>query len=165
MLTLGPFLVAKDGTLCPRANGIRPVLRFAWRGRGCVAEVTPQGLRLTALVGRIPSTIERRGNRIAVMQAVSAMRGGPSRGLSVHLLPDHRLLLRRQACAASDGAPPDSAPPDSAPPEASPLVATSLVTEMVRFVFALDPFLDQLDAAGAPAPMTMRSGAMESLRA
>lgn len=155
MLTLGPFLVAKDGTLCPRANGIRPLLRFAWRGRGCVAEVTPQGLRLTALVGRIPSTIERQGNRMAVMRAVAAMRGGPSRGVSFHLLPDHRLLLRRQ----------DPAPPDASPPGASPLAATSLVTEMVRFVFALDPFLDQLDAVGAPAPVMMPSGAMESLRA
>lgn len=150
MLTLGPFLVAKDGTLCPRANGIRPLLRFAWRGRGCVAEVTPQGLRLTALVGRIPSTIERQGNRMAVMRAVAAMRGGPSRGLSFHILPDHRLLLRRQ---------------DSAPPDATPLAATGLVTEMVRFVFALDPFLDQLDAVGAPSPVMMPSGAMESLRA
>jgi hypothetical protein len=134
MLTLGPFLVARDGTLCPRAPGIRPQLRFAWRARPCAAELTPDGLRLTALVGRIPSTIERGADRGAVVRAVAGLRESLPRGLSFHLAPDHRLLLRRQGMGQPPGA---------------PLAASLLVAEMVRFALALDPCLDRMEAAGA----------------
>jgi hypothetical protein len=149
MMTLGPFLVAQDGTLSPRAPGLRPLMRFAWRGRLCAAEVTDGGLRLTALVGRIPSTIERHADRGAVVRAVGGLRDNLPRGLSFHLLPDHRLLLRRQGVPRPPGA---------------PLAATVLVSELVRFVLALDPCLDQLEAAGAMAA-PMPAAMLERVRA
>ena len=142
MMTLGPFSVAQDGTLSPRAPGIRPLLRYAWRGRACAAEVTAAGLRLTALAGRIPSTSERHADRGAVVAAVSAVRERLPAGVTLHLMPDHRLLLRREAAAARE-------------PQ---LGAMALLTEMVGFALAVDPCLDRLEQAGAGAIAPPRSG-------
>ncbi len=136
MLTLGPFSVAKDGTLSPRAPGVRPVVRYAWRGRAFAAEVMEDDLLLTALAGRIPSTVERHADRAAVVRALTRLRDELPPGLSLHLMPDHRLLLRRRRHRAPPGA---------------PLAALSLVTELVSFALALDPYLDQLEDAGARA--------------
>jgi len=136
MMTLGPFNVANDGTLSPRAPGIRPVVRYTWRGRACAAELTQAGLRMTALAGRIPSTVELHADRRAVVSALTRLRDELPPGLSLHLLPDHRLLLRRHGQWRSPG---------------TPLAALALVTEMVGFALALDPYLDQLEEAGAGA--------------
>lgn len=136
MMTLGPFSVAKDGTLSPRAPGVRPVVRYVWRGRACAAEVTRDGLLLTALAGRIPSTVERHADRAAVVGALSRLRQELPQGLNLHLMPDHRLLLRRQG---------------QRPPPGAPLAALALVTEMVCFALSLDPYLDRLEEAGARA--------------
>jgi hypothetical protein len=59
-LTLGPFAVHPDGILRPRAPALRPALRFAWRGRPCEAAMhgPEEGLRITAIAARVPSTAE-----------------------------------------------------------------------------------------------------------
>ena len=133
MLNLGPFLVSADGALSPRAPGLRPVVRYAWRGRACAAEVTAQGLRLLAFAGRIPSTAGRGGtDRRAVVQALDAMRRGLAAGLRLHLLADHRVVLRAEEVQ-----------------EEQPVGARALVGGMVRFALAMDPLLDQLEAMGA----------------
>lgn len=132
MLILGPFHVATDGTLTPRKPGLRPVVRYAWRGRECAAEVTDGGLRLVAMAGRLPSTAKAGTDRGAVVRAVNDMRGDLPPGLRLHLLADHRVVLRGEA-----------------PPGEQPVAAHGLVEGMVRFALSLDPLLDRLEAAGA----------------
>lgn len=136
MLNLGPFKVSPDGALVPRASGLRPVVRYAWRGRVCAAEVTGRGLRLVALAGRIPSTVRPRGQggveRGAAVQAVAAMRQRLPEGMRLHLLADHRVVLRSEDRL-----------------DEQPVRANALVGGMVRFALSMDPLLDELDRVGA----------------
>lgn len=132
MLNLGPFQVSPDGALAPRAPGLRPVVRYAWRGRACAAEVTDAGLRLVALAGRIPSTARPGVDRRAVLSAVNTMRASLPPGLRLHLLADHRVVLRAEDAVAE-----------------RPVRAHALVAGMVSFAFSLDGLLDELDAMGA----------------
>lgn len=140
MLNLGPFQVSSDGALAPRAPGLRPVVRYAWRGRACAAEVTDVGLRLVALAGRIPSTARSGVDRRAVVAAVGAMRGNLPTGLRLHLLADHRVVLRAEDVVAE-----------------RPVRAHALVAGMVRFALAMDGLLDQLDALGAGLDQPIRA--------
>jgi hypothetical protein len=146
MLTLGPFQVSPDGALAPRAPGLRPVVRYAWRGRACAAEVTEMGWRLVAVAGRIPSTARQGVDRRAVVTAVGAMRGNLPPGLRLHLLADHRVVLRAEDAMAE-----------------RPVRAHALVAGMVRFALLLDGVLDELDALGAgldqPVRMSTRAPA------
>jgi hypothetical protein len=129
-LTLGPFAVAQDGTLSPRAPDLRPALSFAWRGRRCEAEWDHAGaLRLRAFAGRIPSTADRGSSRRQAFAAAATLPPELPEGWKLRLTPDHRLTVEAEA----------------------PLRATAveLLGEMVRFALALDPWLDRLEAAGA----------------
>jgi len=132
MLTLGPFHVTTDGALSPRKPGLRPVVRYAWRGRVCAAEVTGQGMRLVALAGRIPSTARRGVDRQAVVATLRQLRGNLPGGLRLHLLADHRVVLRGEDVM-----------------QPGPVGAQELIGGMVRFALSMDPLLDQLDAVGA----------------
>lgn len=133
-LPLGPFAVGPDGVLHLRHAEARPAMRFAWRGRGCEAELLPDrgALRLAAVAARIPSTAEPGADRA---RAFAALSGLPPPGLPggggwrLRLLPDHRVRVEAQA--------------------ALPGPATAMVAAMVRFALALDPYLDRLEAAGA----------------
>lgn len=129
MLTLGPFAVARDGTLSPRAPGLTPALRFCWRGRRCEAEWREDGLRLRAIAGRIPSSAERGRNRRAAFAAAAQLPPQLPPGWTLRLTPDHRLAVEAKAPARG--------------------TAVGLLGEMVRFALALDPWLDRLEAAGA----------------
>lgn len=129
MMMLGPFKIAPDGRLQPREPAMRPVVRYGWRGRPCAAELAGDVLRLVSVVGRIPSTAERGRDRAATVQALVALRHRMPQGVELRLLPDHRVVLRRQA-RRPDG-------------------AIQLVSEMTRFALALDPALEELAAAGA----------------
>lgn len=131
MITLGPFAVARDGTLSPRSPGLRPELRFAWRGRSCEALVTEGGLRLRAMAGRIPSTAERNADRAGTLRAVAALPVELPRGWQLRLTADHRLALEMEV-----------------PPRGT---AVAMLGEMVRFALAMDPYLDRLEAVGAGA--------------
>lgn len=132
MMTLGPFAVAPDGTLSPRAAGLSPALRFAWRDRICEAVVMERGVKLRAIAGRIPSTAERGVDRHGTMRAVAGMSADMPRGWHLRLMADHRLAIET----------------DTPPRE----TAVALLGELVRFALALDPYLDQLEAAGAARP-------------
>jgi hypothetical protein len=129
MMTLGPFAVAPDGTLSPRAPGLSPAIRFAWRGRACEALMQEEGLRLRAIAGRIPSTAEPGADRHFTARAVADMPAGMPHGWRVRLTADHRVAFEVQA------------PPRS--------TAVGVLGEMVRFALALDPYLDRLEGVGA----------------
>jgi len=129
-LILGPFAVARDGALLPREPLSPPALRFIWRGRRCEAAVAADGVRLAAIAGRIPSTAEPAADRATAFEAVATLPGALPPGWRLRLLPDHRIRLE-----ASDSW--------TAP------TATTVIAAMVRFVLALDPYLDRLDCASA----------------
>jgi hypothetical protein len=128
MLTLGPFAIAPDGSLTPRAPGVRPALRFAWRGRRCEAEMLEDGLRLRARTGRIPSSAERGRSRRHAFAAATALPPELPAGWTLRLTPDHHLEMEAEAPLSG--------------------TAVELVSEMVRFGFALDPWIDRLEAGG-----------------
>jgi hypothetical protein len=134
MLPFGPFEVSRDGSLRLRDPQLRPVLRYRWRGLSCLAEVTPQQLRLIALVGRIPSTAERGADRGFAVRALVRLRAEVPAPLELRVLPDHRVVLRRQA--------------------SPPAGMLDLITEMTRFALALDPFVEPLaESMSLPQPM------------
>ena len=129
MIILGPFAVAPDGTLSPRAPGLSPAIRFAWRGRACEALMQEGGLRLRAIAGRIPSTAEPGADRHFTARAVAEMPAEMPEGWRLRLTADHRVAVETQAELQT--------------------TAVSLVGEMVRFALALDPYLDRLEGVGA----------------
>ena len=145
LLTLGPFAVDRDGTLQPREPGLRPAMRFAWRGRWCEASLSHESVQLAALAARIPSTAEAGADRSQAFEAIAALPDSLPPGWRARLLPDHRLLL------------------ESSAPLQEPPTATELVAAMVRFALALDPYLDRLETAcgtpggpaGGPSPGTL----------
>ena len=128
-LTLGPFAVDRDGTLKPREPGLRPAMRFAWRGRWCEAALAEEEVQLATLAGRIPSTAEAGADRPSAFEAFAALPGSLPPGWRARLLPDHRLRLEASA------------------PLPEPPTVTELVAAMVRFALALDPYLDRLETA------------------
>jgi len=133
-IRLGPFDVTPEGVLTPRAAQDPPALRFAWRGRACLAELGPSGLRIAADAGRIPSSADPAADRRRAFAAAAGLPDSLPEGWRARLMPDHRIRLETSA-------------PLPAPPGASALVAA-----LVRFVLALDPHLDRLEAEGAERP-------------
>ena len=95
-------------------------------------------MRLAADAARIPSTAEPGSDRRRAFAALARLPSTLPEGWQARLTPDHRIRL--EACA----------------PLASPANATALVSAMVRFALALDPYLDSLETDGAraasPAP-------------
>src|SRR3954470_20922110 len=116
-LILGPFAVARDGALRPREPGPPPALRFSWRGRRCEAAVSPDGVQLAAIAGRIPSTAEPGADRAAAFETVTTLPACLPPGWRLRLLPDHRIRL------------------EAADRQAVP-TATSVIAAMVRFALA-----------------------------
>ncbi len=130
-ITLGPFAVAPDGALTARAAPCGAALRFAWRGRHCRAEFGEGAMRLAADAARIPSTAEPGSDRRRAFEALARLPAMLPEGWQARLMPDHRIRLEASA------------------PLASPASATALVSAMVRFALALDPYLDSLETEGA----------------
>jgi len=129
-LTLGPFAVDPDGILRPLQPGAPPALHFAWRGRACDAELDGTSLRLASAAARIPSSAEPGADRSRAFAELAGLPALLPQGWTVKLLPDHRVQLQSEATLAT------------------PPTATSLITAMVRFALALDPYLDRLKEAG-----------------
>jgi len=129
-LLIGPFAVAEDGAIGPASPELRPVLRFAWRGHLCEAAVGHRRLTLRAWTGRIPSTAEPDACRASAFAAISEVARELPAGWAARLAPDHRVRVET----------------DRTLPGA--VSAVALVSEMVRFALAIEPYLDRLDAAG-----------------
>ena len=130
-IELGPFAVAPDGALTPRSMPEPPALRFAWRGRTCQAHFDPGWIRLETDAARIPSTAERPYDRPRAFAAVAGLPHNLPDGWQARLLPDHRIRI------------------EAAAPMDCPSNVIELVSAMVRFALALDPYLDRLEAEGA----------------
>jgi len=133
-ITLGPFSIDEEGALSPRSKERRPALHFAWRGRRCEAEVGDAGVTLAAFAARIPSTADPGADRERAFAAVAMLPRDLPPGWRLCLTADHR--IRVETATQLPSAP----------------TATTLVTAMVRFALALDPYLDTLEAGGAGAP-------------
>lgn len=132
----GPFLVAKDGVL----TALRPPeLRFAWRGRDCAAVLAEGQMTLSAEVGAVPYTVELATARPGAFAELGALPDQLPQGWRVRLLPDHRVKLES---AVSIGV---------------ATTATTLLTAMVGFALALDPYLDRLELAGVGSPGSVRT--------
>jgi hypothetical protein len=132
-LTLGPFAVQPDGVLRPRAAAPRPALRFAWRGRPFEAAMDgeEEGLRITAIAARVPSTAEHGpDHRRGTLAALADLPPSLPAGWRLALTPDHRVRLEAPAPLEA-GCPP---------------TAVALIAAMVRFCLAVDPYLDRLEA-------------------
>jgi hypothetical protein len=125
----GPFMVKPDGELWvepPRA----PTLSFAWRGHACAARIADGMVWLSADAGMVPYTAERPADRAAVLAAIGSMPEELPEGWRLCLLPDHRLRL------------------EAAQKISAPVTAIGLVSALVGFALALDPYLDRLESAG-----------------
>ncbi|WP_439596204.1 hypothetical protein [Falsiroseomonas sp.] len=123
----GPFLVALDGSLSAIKDH---ALRFAWRGRGCEASLVDGQINLAAQAGWVPYTAERPEARSGAFAALEEMPGELPQGWRLRLMPDHKVRL--EAAVDLHGA----------------ITATTLVSAMVGFALALDPYLDRLESAG-----------------
>ncbi|MDP3417023.1 hypothetical protein [Falsiroseomonas sp.] len=126
----GPFLVGNDGSLRPVRDA---AMRFAWRGRGCVATLSDGQISLAAQAGAVPYTAEQPGARPGAFAALGAMPGELPQGWRLRLMPDHRVRLEVDVDLEGD------------------TTAIALVSAMVRFALALDPYLDRLELAGLAA--------------
>lgn len=89
--------------------------------------MAPDGVRLAAIAGRIPSTAEPEADRDAAFAALASLPRHLPPGWRLRLLPDHRIRLEAEAAAAP--------------------TATGVIAAMVRFALALDPHLDRLEQA------------------
>jgi hypothetical protein len=139
-ITLGPIVVdVSGGTLAVREPGQRLEVHFAWRGRPCQAELDTDGMRLAAIAARIPSTADPEANRPGTMEAVADLPLEMPEGWRMCLLPDHRIRVETDE------------------PLDSPPTAVGLLSRMVRFALALDPYLDRLEAAGTEPPGNVKS--------
>lgn len=129
-LTLGPFRVDPDGILHPRASGLRPAIRFAWRGRTCDAALDGTALRIGSVAARVPSTADPGADRQRAFDALATLPRQLPGNWRLRLTPDHRVRLEMDEEL-------------EAPP-----TATSLITALVHFGLAMDPLLSALEAAG-----------------
>ena len=133
-IPLGPFAVTPEGALLPRAPHPAASLRFAWRGRACLAQFGEEGMRIAADAARIPSTADPGADRRRAFEAAARLPANLPEGWRARLTPDHRIRVEASA------------------PLCPPANATALVATLVRFVLALDPCLDRLEAEGVAGP-------------
>lgn len=141
----GPFLVSDDGSLKPMRDA---AMRFVWRGRGCLATLSDGQINLAAQAGAVPFTAEQPLARPGAFAALGAMPGDLPQGWRLRLMPDHRVQLEAAFDLRGD------------------TTATALVSAMVRFALALDPYLDRLELAGLAAlPMVAEGMVAEGMAA
>lgn len=133
----GPFLVGNDGSLTPVRDA---AMRFAWRGRGCSATLSEGQISLAAQAGAVPYTVEFPRARPAAFAALGAMTGDLPQGWRLRLMPDHRVRLEVEFDLRGD------------------TTAIALVSAMVSFALALDPYLDRLESAGLSASPVSAAG-------
>lgn len=138
----GPFLVERDGELaCARP----PALRFAWRGRPCLAHLAEGRLILSCQAGRVPFTAEHPALRPLVLAAIAGLSARLAAGWRLRLNARHALHL------------------DQERPAPGPVTATALTAALVGFVLAADPYLERLASAGlAPAEGPLAPGSVNT---
>ena len=133
----GPFLVGNDGSLTPLRNA---AMRFTWRGRGCEATLSEGQINLAAQAGEVPYTAEQPLARPGAFAALEQMPAALPVGWRLRLMPDHRVRLEAAFDLHGD------------------TTATALVSAMVGFALALDPYLDRLESAGMAVSLLAEGG-------
>lgn len=136
---LGPFLVDTDGRLTPLSQTPVPAFSVRWRGRHVYAQLVRDdtnehnaALRMRVTIGRVPSTVnaEQPEPRVLAFRLLKAFRAGLPEACEMKLLPDHRVMLEREA------------------PIVLPATALGLVTELSMFLLRLAPYADIAEEAG-----------------
>lgn len=134
---LGPFSVDAIGRLEPIDHGAMPAFLFRWRGRLVRARFSPDGasrgtLLLRTVLGRVPSTAtpHEGDRRPQAFQLLHLLPPTLPAGWRMLLLPDHGVRLEADTLLTL------------------PITATDLVVELTRFLLAVAPYLDVLEAAG-----------------
>jgi hypothetical protein len=128
--SLGSFTVDEGGRLELQAPEMQSRLDFSWRGRPVAAQVHQDHLRLTMLMGRIPSSAVASARRPKAFALMNALPRLLPRGWSPALLADHQLRLAAEM------------------PFSQPGTVTDLLVPMVRFLLELAPFLDLMEEEG-----------------
>jgi hypothetical protein len=126
---LGPFLVEADGKLSFRREGTSPSFSFIWRERRFSAVLQTGVMRLTGVIGQVPSSAggkERRDAALAALRMVPRLL--PHRWV-LRLRPDHRLLLEVEQ------------------PMDWPAHISALLQPLVGFLLAIAPYLDLVEEA------------------
>ena len=135
-LTLGPFTIDPSGRLAQTIPGHFPSLTMVWRGRifDVLLGEPSGGLRLNALLGRVPSTADSATTpRDDAFAALRLLRQQLPAGWAVTLLPDHRVALSGQAILVF------------------PATAVELVGAMAALLLEIAPYFDLLESVGIVA--------------
>ncbi|MGE0221846.1 MAG: hypothetical protein AB7F35_16880 [Acetobacteraceae bacterium] len=132
---LGPFLVDQEGRLSPRNPEAPPNFLFQWHDRVIRASLeagSDEGvLRISAVLGRVPSTATESGiTRSQVFDVVRGLAGTVPSDWRLGLLPNHRVMLQAHC------------------PVALPITATGLLTQITSFLLRLSPYLELVDETG-----------------
>jgi len=128
---LGPFAVARDGTLFPAATERAPGFGFRWRGRRIAARLLPGRVGFAVVAAHVPFTAENPALRTRVIAAVAGLRGLLPEGWGLRLTPDHAIHIQAEA------------------PLDRPPTATRLVAAATGFLLALAPIVALLEEEGA----------------
>jgi hypothetical protein len=132
---LGPFSVRSDGVLTLRDPGQAPGFQFWWRRCRVMVVLADDQLTLRAAIGRVPSTVEAAQVRPLVFSTLRGLPATLPQNWQIRLMPDHKVTLDAQ---------------EKLP---APSTAALLITELTRFLLALEPYLDLLLEAGVVLPM------------
>ncbi len=124
---LGPFLVEETGKLTFRSPDQSAALSFLWHGRRFSARIVPGSIKMSSVIGHIPSTMRGAHRRQPALTCLRALPPLLPPGWSLRLTPDHRVHI------------------DVAEPMGWPAHATDLMLPLLRFLLQLGPFLDLLD--------------------
>jgi len=130
-MTLGPFAVARDGTLFPAAPERAPGFGFRWRGRRIAARLLPGSVGFSVVAAHVPFTAENPALRTQAIAAVAGLRALLPEGWGLRLTPDHAIHIEAEA------------------PLGRPPTATRLVAAATGFVLALAPIVALLEEEGA----------------
>ena len=131
---IGPFTVRADGSLRLREPGRAPGFQFFWRRCRVQVVLHEDQLTLRAAIGRVPSSVQAADIRPLVFSTLSDLPTALPQNWQIRLMPNHNVTLDAQ---------------EKVP---MPPTAAALITELTRFVLALEPYLDLLLEAGVVLP-------------
>jgi len=128
-MVMGPFEVDPTGALFPRDGDAPPCFGFAWRNREVGARLIGDVLRLTARVGRVPSSAAN-VPRVPAFEALRGMRNALPEDWKVSVEASHAVRIEIETRLAGK------------------LTAAGLMTALTRQMLELGPYLDLLEEAG-----------------
>jgi hypothetical protein len=124
---LGPFLVEESGKLTFRSPHQEAALSFVWHGRRFSARIVPGRIKLSSVIGHIPSSASGAHRRKPALMCLRELPPLLPAGWALRLSADHRVHV------------------DVMEPMGWPAHATDLMLPLLRFLLQLGPYLDLLD--------------------